>query len=218
MKIFSGKMRSEKKERNENENRMREENKKENFKKENKKQGSKSLDIENRDRIERLILENYEQYYRLAYSYVHHAEDASDIVQNGAYKAIKGCDALRQPEYAATWVYRIMLNECFQYLRQPKNLSYEAVQEETGLDAGSREDHYEDVDLQRAIDALPEKDKAIVVLKYFEDKKLDEIAQILDENVSTVKSRLYRCMKKLRSSLSDGEGQQKNGKDRQVII
>lgn len=197
MKIFSGKTGREKKA---------------------KVKENNNQEHENRDRIEQLILENYDQYYRLAYSYVHHAEDASDIVQNGAYKAIKGCDSLRQPEYAATWVYRIMLNECFQYLRQPKSLSYEAVQEETGLDAGSREDCYADVDLQRAIDALPEKDKAIVVLKYFEDKKLDEIAQILDENVSTVKSRLYRCMKKLRSSLSDGEGQQKNGKDRQVII
>lgn len=162
-------------------------------------------DKKNRERIEQIILENYNKYYRLAYGYVHHAEDASDIVQNGAYKALKGCHTLNQPEYAQTWVYRIMLNECFQYMRQPKNLSYEALQEETGIDAGSREDRYENVDLQRAIDTLPDKDKAIVILKYFEDKKLEEIAEILDENISTVKSRLYRCMKKMRASLSDEE-------------
>ena len=74
--------------------------------------------------IEQIILENYNQYYRLAYGYTHHAEDACDIVQNGAYKALKGCNTLKQPEYAKTWVYRIMLNECFEHMRQPKNLSY----------------------------------------------------------------------------------------------
>ena len=99
-----------------------------------------------------------------------------------------------------------MLNECFTYLRKPKDLSYEAVQEEAGVCAGSMEDHYTNIDLQRAIDALPDKEKAIVILKYFEDKKLEEIAEILDENVSTIKSRLYRCMKKLRSSLADEDG------------
>ena len=43
----------------------------------------------NDDLIERLLLENYNRYYHLAYSYVHNPDDASDIVQNGAYLAIK---------------------------------------------------------------------------------------------------------------------------------
>ena len=98
-----------------------------------------------------------------------------------------------------------MLNECFQYFKQPQFLSYEAIQEENGVDFKATEDNYADIDLQRAIDALPEKDKAIVILKYFEDKKLEEIADILDENVNTIKSRLYRSMKKLRATLSDEE-------------
>ena len=45
------------------------------------------------------------------------------------------------------------------------------------------------------------KDKAIIILRFFEDRKLDEIADILDENLSTVKSRLYRVMSKLRLQL-----------------
>ena len=57
----------------------------------------------NDDLIERLLLENYNRYYHLAYSYVHNPDDASDIVQNGAYLAIKNSASLRQPEYAATW-------------------------------------------------------------------------------------------------------------------
>ena len=52
----------------------------------------------NDDLIERLLLENYNRYYHLAYSYVHNPDDASDIVQNGAYLAIKNSASLRQPE------------------------------------------------------------------------------------------------------------------------
>ena len=148
--------------------------------------------------VEEIILEQYNQYYRLAYSYVHNDADAEDIVQNGVYKALRNSKALRNPEYAKTWIYRIMLNEIFDFLRRPKAVSYEYIQEETGIEAESVEDTYTDVDLQRALDSLPEQDKAIVVMKFFEDKKFEEIADIIDENINTVKSRLYRSMKKLR--------------------
>ena len=148
--------------------------------------------------IEKIILEQYNQYYRLAYSYVHNEADAEDIVQNGAYKALRNSKSLRNPEYAKTWIYRIMLNEIFSFLKQPKAESYEYIQEELGVEAKHVEDAYTDIDLQRALDSLPEQDKAIVVMKFFEDKKLEEIEEILNENLSTVKSRLYRSMKKLR--------------------
>ena len=69
---------------------------------------------EKRDIIEQTILEKYNQYYRVAYSYTHNDADACDIVQNGAYRALRGSSSLRKTEYASTWVYRIMLNECFQ--------------------------------------------------------------------------------------------------------
>lgn len=154
--------------------------------------------------IEQVILENYNQYYRLAFSYVHNEADAGDIVQNGAYHALKSSHTLQKPEYAQTWVYRIMLNECFRFRKQSKFISYEAMQEEYGTETVYKEDSYADVDLQRAIEALSPKDKAVVILKYFEDKKLAEIAEILGENTNTVKSRLYRSIKKLRDALSDG--------------
>lgn len=161
--------------------------------------------------IERIILEKYNQYYRIAYSYVHNETDAADIVQNGAYKALRSCHTLNKPEFAETWVYRIMLNECFQYLKRPRSVSYEALQEEDGVEAGAEEDTYTDIDLQRALDKLPDKDKLVVILKYFEDKKLEEIADLLEENVNTIKSRLYRSIRKLRSILSEDSENEKIG-------
>lgn len=170
----------------------------------------------NRDLVEQIILDKYNQYYRLAYSYAHNEADACDIVQNGAYKAIRGSHTLRQPEYAQTWVYRIMLNECFRYAGTPQCRSFEQMLEENGTEAGSV-DSYENIDLHRALDTLSAGDRAVIVLKYFEDKKLEEIADILDENVNTVKSRLYRCLKKLREILAEESGQEKGPKDQTLL-
>lgn len=149
-------------------------------------------------KVEQVLLENYNSYYRLAYSYVHNEADAGDIVQNGAYKAILHSDSLKQEEYVATWVYRIMLNEIFRFLKKDKPISLDEIQVEYG-----REDSYENVDLRNALDAMSMEDKAVIELKYFEDLKLTEIAEVLGENVNTVKSRLYRGLKKLRLELAE---------------
>ena len=99
-----------------------------------------------------------------------------------------------------TWVYRIVVNEACSLLRSRKeNADVEEVQV-------SSEDTYENIDLRRAIEQLEPKDRAIVILRFFEDRQLDEIAKIMDENLSTVKSRLYRVMKKLRLNLEGSTG------------
>ena len=149
-------------------------------------------------KIEQLLLENYNSYYRLAYSYVHNESDACDIVQNGAYRAILHSDTLRQEKYAATWIYRIMLNEIFRFVKKERSLPLDVVEVEQG-----KEDTYENIDLQRALDMLPKEDKAVIELKYFEDMKLTEIAEVMNENVNTIKSRLYRGLKKLRVEFAD---------------
>lgn len=155
------------------------------------------------DIVNKTILEHYNQYFRLAYSYVHNEADAADIVQNGAYKALRSSDTLKNPDYASTWVYRIMLNEIFSFLRQPKLESLEWIQEERGDIGETTVDTYCDMDLQQALDSLSPREKAIVSMKYFEEKTLEEIAEILDENVNTVKSILYRSLRKLRVKLGE---------------
>lgn len=161
----------------------------------------------NQELVEEIILEHYNQYYRLAYSYVHNEDDALDIVQNGAYKAIKGSHTLHNQEYAKTWVYRVMLNEIFKYAKQPKFISYDAMLETDEKGVGYQEDAYADIDLQRVLDSLAPEEKAIILLRFFEDKKIEEIAELLGENINTIKSRLYRCMKKMRITLSEDANQ-----------
>ena len=66
-----------------------------------------------------------------------------------------------------------------------------------------QEDHVEDIDLQRALDKLDEQERAIVVLRYFEEEKLENIGKTMNLNVNTVKSRLNRSLKKLRGILEE---------------
>ena len=155
----------------------------------------------NVEQMEAVLLDNYDRYYRLAYSYTHNEQDAGDIVQNGAYKAIRNAPALKSPEYCATWLYRIMLNEIFDFHRKRRDSAplNEMPAERPEFD---REDI---LDLRAAIDALPHEEKAIVLLRFFEDCTLSEIADIMELNLNTVKSRLYRCLEKLKLDLSSEE-------------
>ena len=139
--------------------------------------------------VEQLLLQNYNQYYRLAYSYVKNDADAGDIVQTGAYKAIKNCGTLKDTAYAGTWLA---------FYRQRKEETLDSVTEEP-----HSEDIYEDIDLKRALETLSDRDRMIVELKYFEDMKLEDIAAVMDENINTVKSRLYRSLQKLKNCLKD---------------
>jgi len=149
--------------------------------------------------IEQTILKKYNSYYRMAMSFVHNEADAADIVQEGAYKAIKNSDSLKYVEYAETWIYRIMMNEIYRRLDTKK---IDSIDDENFVQL-QVEDKYENIDLKRALDSMHAKDKAVIQLKYFEGLKLDEIAYILGEKLSTVKSRLYRGLKKLRCEIDD---------------
>ena len=149
-------------------------------------------------KVEQVLLENYNRYYRLAYSYVHKEADAEDIVQNAAYKAILNSDKLKQEAYASTWVCRIVLNEIYRVLAQKPTVSIDDAYVEQG-----KEDSYENLDLWRALELLDKEDKAVIELRYFEDMKFSDIAEVLQENVNTIKSRLYRALKKLKLELAE---------------
>lgn len=154
--------------------------------------------LRNREWIKKNVIENYNRYYRVAYSYVKNESDAMDIVQEAAYKAINKSSMLKNLDYAETWIYRIVVNEAYNMLRKKKKEEYQT--QETEL---SREDHYEDQDLHQAILQLKEEEQTVIYLRYYEDRQLDEIAEITKEKLSTVKSRLYRAVGKLKMALAD---------------
>lgn len=75
------------------------------------------------EEAERILLKNYESYYRLAYSYVKNEQDALDIVQESAYRVIKECRKLKEEIYLSTWIHRIVINASIDFLRKQKKES-----------------------------------------------------------------------------------------------
>ena len=152
--------------------------------------------------VEQRLIDQYQRYYRLAFSYVRNEADALDAVQEGACKAISSCGKLRETRYLDTWLYRIMVNEAVSVLRRRSRQGGED-ETEAALALVSVQDQYEETDLFQALDTLEVLDRTIVTLRYFEDLKLSEIAEVVQQPLSTVKSRLYRAMDKLRTILAE---------------
>lgn len=147
------------------------------------------------------ILSHQESYYRLAYSYVRNQDDALDIVHESIYKAMTSRHTPTRPEEIKPWFYRIVINTALDLLR--KNQLVNLPGEEALESCSSYEMDCPDPDLQKALDHLPPNYRSIVVLRYFEDLKIEDIAAILGENINTVKTRLYSALKKLRLQLED---------------
>lgn len=150
-------------------------------------------------KVENQIMDSYEAMYRLAWSYVQNEQDALDIVQESVYKAIKSSASVTQEAYIRTWLWRIVINTAVDFIRKrQKEVSMEAFRDK------GQEDIYCDFDTLEALQTLDEKEKAVVILRFFEDQKLKEIAGILHENENTVKTILYRSLKKLKAELTQG--------------
>lgn len=154
----------------------------------------------NRDYVTKFIIENREGYYRLAYTYVKNQQDALDIVQEAICKALESQHKLKNPDGIKSWFYKIVVHTALDFLRKSNKivLTEDEILEDIG---GSRSDNYEDTDLMSALDRLSDENKTIVVLRYFESMKLQDIASIMNIPESTVKTKLYSSLKKLRIEL-----------------
>ena len=149
-----------------------------------------------RQRLVDHILTYQGDHYRLAYSYVKDREAALDVVQDAVVKALAGVDGLRDPDRVRTWFCRILVNECMNYFRRGRDLV--PYDDAMAARAAEAPDPAERLDLYAAIDRLDPKEQAIIKLRFFEDMKLEEIARITGTNLNTVKSRLYKSLRKLR--------------------
>lgn len=145
-----------------------------------------------------LVTKNKEKYYRVAFSYVKNREDALDIVHDAIVKAIEKLGSLRKKEYLETWFYRILINESIAHLRKRYRLLYFdelATLQNYEEDVVDRE---ENMTLYDVIDKLSPKLKTVIILRYFEDMKIGDIAEITSTNLSTTKARLYKALKLLK--------------------
>ena len=148
--------------------------------------------------IESDLRTNYQQYYRLAFRYVGNDADALDIVQESAYKAIQNVDKLDDLTMVHPWIYRIVINTSISFLRKQKKVEYREAMDDIPDD-----DKYHDEKLAHAITYLDTQQQTLLHLRFDQQLKLEEIAVVMEMNLNTVKTKLYRTLEQLRGYLED---------------
>lgn len=143
-----------------------------------------------------------ERLYRLIYTYVKNQEDALEIVQETVFKAYISINKLKHPQYFKTWLTKIAVNCALDYIRKSQKIVYIDKDPEVKYTPGYREDT---IDLHEALSGLDEKSRMVIVMRYFEDLPIKDIAEVLEMPLSSVKSVIYRGLEKLKVSMEECE-------------
>ena len=137
--------------------------------------------------------------YRQIRRMVQYHDDANDVMQETFLKAWSALDQFKGDSKVSTWLYRIAINESLAFLaRQKSNISFSETETEQHLLA----DEYFDGDelqakLQSAIITLPEKQRIVFNMKYFEEMKYEEMSKILNTSVGALKASYHLAVKKI---------------------
>ncbi|MEZ3506014.1 MAG: sigma-70 family RNA polymerase sigma factor [Lachnospiraceae bacterium] len=156
------------------------------------------------ERLIQYILENQDRFYRVAYSYTRHQEDALDVVQSAVCKALEAHKNIKNEDAIKTWFYKILINECLTVIKKRKRfLPADEVlgQEEVYYEKGYEQDD----DMEKELDSLELDVQGIIKLRFFEELSLKEIASITGLNLNTVKTKLYRGLKQLKENMQEAE-------------
>lgn len=138
-------------------------------------------------------------------------DEAQDVLQNTFVKVWHGLDKFRADSKLYSWLYRIAHNECLNHLRSLKRglfTSHESVMERLTTTLDSSEHFSGDIiqrKLQKAIMRLPDKQRAVFNMKYFDELKYEEISTITGTSVGALKSSYHIAVKKIEAWLTEDQ-------------
>lgn len=136
-------------------------------------------------------------------------EDANDLVQDIFVKVYKNLSKFRQDAQLYTWIYRIATNECLNFLSKKRKRFFLPIGDVEGelnrkLDSSPHIDsEVVQIKLQKALLKLPDKQRLVFNMKYFDDMKYDEISTITDTSVGALKASYHHAVKKIEEYLKD---------------
>jgi RNA polymerase sigma-70 factor (ECF subfamily) len=153
-----------------------------------------------------LVERHMRQAYNLAFSFVNDHAGAEDIAQDAFIRAYRALPSFRGEAEFGTWLFRIVTNLSLNALRQRKPLvDREAAMESIPSSHDSTEDtaHREEIraHTERALHELPTLQRAVVILRHFDGLSTRQVSSILGCSEGTVKTHLFRGLKKLRAKL-----------------
>ncbi|MDQ0090474.1 RNA polymerase sigma-70 factor (ECF subfamily) [Paenibacillus anaericanus] len=158
---------------------------------------------------ETAYLELFQQFevdiYRTAYVYLKNQEDALDVVQETAYRSFKSITSLKEPKFFKTWLIRIAISCSIDLLRQRKKVVQLKPEYYEGNKDGEDDNLPLSLSLKDLIDLLDEDEKSVIILKFYHDYTIQQTAEILSIPLGSVKTILYRALKKLRRLTEEGD-------------
>lgn len=156
-----------------------------------------------------LVHRHKDRIYRLVYRMLGGVSDVDDVAQEIFLRVYNRIGSFQCRSSFSTWLTRIALNQCINYLRKQRRLRFLPIGIFSGSnqrrpltepqEAAERTEKFEKV--YQTVNSLPPKQKAVVILYYFEEHSCEEVADILDCSVGTVKSRLFHARKAIKKHL-----------------
>ena len=165
---------------------------------------------DNRDLAFKMLVEKYQErlYWHIRKIVIDH-DDADDVLQNTFIKSWRGLADFREDAKLFTWLYRIATNEALTFLKQKKRRQFTPMSDvEHSLAESLESDEFFNGDeiqkkLQHAILKLPEKQRIVFNLKYFEEMKYEDMAVVLKTSVGALKASYHHAVKKIESYFSE---------------
>ena len=159
--------------------------------------------------FEKIVREYSQNLYQQIRRMVTWHEDTDDILQNTFMKAWKSIDNFRGESSIETWLYRIAYNESITFLSK-RNRTVPMSELESVEDYKLESDLYFDGSelqekFQKALNSLPSKQRAVFNLKYFEEKKYEEISKILNTSIGALKASYHFAVKKIEAYFEEND-------------
>ncbi|WP_244094306.1 sigma-70 family RNA polymerase sigma factor [Jeotgalibacillus salarius] len=139
--------------------------------------------------------------YRMAYTYVRNEDEAVEVFQQTVLKCIESIHQLKRPEFFSTWLTRICINEALSLKRKGKKLIHltELIRQSGAQDFSGEVVH--GLDVKEALEALPDKYKTVLILRFYKDLSVQDIANVLNCPLGTVKTNIHRGLSQLKTQL-----------------
>lgn len=163
-----------------------------------------------RDLAFHTLVKKYQErlYWHIRKMVLNH-DDADDILQNTFIKVWRSVDKFREESSLYTWLYRIATNESLTFINSNKRRSMVPMNDTSEFLMNNLESdaHFEGDEIQRrlqeAILKLPEKQRIVFNLKYFEEMKYEDMSKVLDTSVGALKASFHHAVKKIEEELKN---------------
>lgn len=157
-----------------------------------------------------LLVRAYQQrvYWHVRKMVIDH-DDADDLTQEVFIKVHKAIDQFREDSQIFTWIYRIATNECLTFLNKKRRRFFLPI-EDVGQELSTKLDTASDISgediqkkLQKALLKLPDKQRLVFNMKYFDDLSYEDISEITNTSVGALKASFHHAVKKIEDYLTE---------------